>query len=210
MTKKSYCYLAILLNSWRAFVTTQGSVPNLSLPNHIANILQEDSMTKYSPNNNTQTSTFYRRNKFTRKGQLNRPFQTANRLNMAISSSEPIPNYPSHKTPNSSIHLNPKVITCHYCNKRGHKAPKCCQRAQDRANGINKGTPHVSWTNAVISSYFMSPNLPKNFLLASQVISKATSQKTFSFDLCTITTITKTNQPLVLKCQQVGQLSPLV
>jgi len=136
--------LAILLNSWRAFVTTQGSVPNLSLPNHIANILQEDSMTKYSPNNNTQTSTFYRRNKFTRKGQLNRPFQTANRLNMAISSSEPIPNYPSHKTPNSSIHLNRKVITCHYCNKRGHKAPKCCQRAQDRANGINKGTPHVS------------------------------------------------------------------
>jgi len=30
--------LAILLNSWRAFVVKQGSVPNLSLTNHIANI----------------------------------------------------------------------------------------------------------------------------------------------------------------------------
>lgn len=53
----------------------------------------------------------------------------------------------------------------------------------------------------------MSPNLPKNLLLVSQVISKGTSQVTF--DLCTITTITKTNQPLVLKCEQVGQLFPI-
>jgi hypothetical protein len=131
---------------------------------------------------------------------------------MAISSSKPIPNYPWHKTPNSSIHLNPKVITCHYCNKRGHKAPKCCQRARDRVNGINKRTPHVSWThvswtNVFVSSYFMSPNLPKNFL--SQVISKGTSQVTFPFDLCTIITITKIYQPLVLKCEQVGQLFPI-
>jgi hypothetical protein len=90
--------LATLLNSWRTFVMTRGSVPNLSLTNLIANILQEDYMTKYSPNNNTQTSTFYRRNKFTKKCQLNRPFQTTNCLNMAIFSSEPIPNYPSHRT----------------------------------------------------------------------------------------------------------------
>jgi hypothetical protein len=57
----------LLINSWRTFVMTQGSIPNLSLTDLIANILQEDSMTKYSPNNNTQTSTFYRRNKFTKK-----------------------------------------------------------------------------------------------------------------------------------------------
>jgi hypothetical protein len=66
--------------------------------NLIANILQEDAMTKYSPNNNTQTSKFYQKNKFTKKRQLNRPFQTTNRLNMVISSSEPIPNYASHMT----------------------------------------------------------------------------------------------------------------
>ncbi len=101
------------------------------------------------------------------------------------------------------------MITCHYCNKRGHKAPKCCQRARDRTNGINKRTPHVSWTNAFISSYFMSPNLPKKLLLVSQVISKGTSQVTLFIYLCTITTITKTNQPLVLKCEQVGQLFPI-
>jgi hypothetical protein len=90
--------LVTFLNSWHAIVMTRGNIPNLSLTNLIANILQEDSMTKYSPNNNTQTSTFYRRNKFTKKGQLNRPSQTIDPLNMAISSSKPIPNYPSHKT----------------------------------------------------------------------------------------------------------------
>lgn len=90
--------LATLLNSWHTFVMTQGSILNLSLTNLIANILQEDSMAKYSPNNNTQTSTFYRRDKFTKNCQLNQPFQTTNCLNMAIFSSEPIPNYPSHRT----------------------------------------------------------------------------------------------------------------
>jgi hypothetical protein len=74
--------LAALLNSRRAIVLTQGKVPNLSLTNLITNTLQEDFMTKYSPNNITQTSTLYRRNKFTKKGQLNRPFQTTNYLNM--------------------------------------------------------------------------------------------------------------------------------
>jgi hypothetical protein len=62
--------LATLLNSWRTFAMTQGSIPNLSLANLIANILQEDSMTKYSPNNNTQTSKFYQKNKFTKNVNL--------------------------------------------------------------------------------------------------------------------------------------------
>jgi len=47
--------LATLPNFWHAFVMTQGNVLNLSLIDLIANILQEDFMRKYSPNNNIQT-----------------------------------------------------------------------------------------------------------------------------------------------------------
>ncbi len=47
--------LATLPNFWHTFVMTQGNVPNLSLIHLIANILQEDFMRKYSPNNNIQT-----------------------------------------------------------------------------------------------------------------------------------------------------------
>lgn len=95
---RSHIVTSYPINSWCTFVMTQGSVPNLSLTNLITNILQEGSMTKYSPNNNTQTSTFYIRIFIFFKGQLNWPFQITNCLNMAIPSSEPIPNYPSHGT----------------------------------------------------------------------------------------------------------------
>jgi hypothetical protein len=47
--------LATLPNFWHAFIMTQGNVLNLSLIDLIANILQEDFMRKYSPNNNIQT-----------------------------------------------------------------------------------------------------------------------------------------------------------
>jgi hypothetical protein len=47
--------LATLPNFWHTFVMTQGNVPNLSLIHLIANILQEDFMRKFSPNNNIQT-----------------------------------------------------------------------------------------------------------------------------------------------------------
>ena len=63
--------LATLPNTLRAFVTAQGSIPNLTLPNMVANVVQEDSMMGPS-HNNSKASINYTNNKFNGKACLQR------------------------------------------------------------------------------------------------------------------------------------------
>lgn len=132
--------LAALPPSWRAFVSTQGSVANLSLADLISNILQEYSLL-HSNDDSTKSMAFYSKNKSFNKF---RPQQLSSNNNKNNHNS-------SFKNVNDS---RSKLVFCHYCGKPNHKSTECRKRLRDRSNGIYQPIHRPSNNNNQTQSNF--------------------------------------------------------
>lgn len=126
--------LSALPPTWSSFVTTQGTVANLTLPILIGRILQEDTMHKNSRNNSTSTSStaplvmFAKGSKFT-KGVS---WQDRASSSKAYSPSSSRSQSPSTSSRSSSMPPSRQDIECTYCHKRGHYKADCWKYAFDR------------------------------------------------------------------------------
>lgn len=111
--------LGSLPESWSAFVTTQGGLPDLTLITLLSNILQQNTI-NLSKHETPKTSAFYVKGKFTKPTNNKR---SSNRFQKSSKSKF------NNATQQSSSHSNPSpnssIIICHYCGIPGHKAPDC-------------------------------------------------------------------------------------
>jgi hypothetical protein len=104
--------LGALPESWSAFVTTQGGLPDLTFTNLLSNILQQNSI---NTSKQATPSAFYAKGKFT-KPTASKSSQSSFR--------------PSHYNklnflPSNKRFPSQRPIVCHYCGKLGHKAREC-------------------------------------------------------------------------------------
>ena len=101
--------LAALSPSWRAFISTQGSITNLTLADLISSILQEHSL-MHSNDVSTKSVAFYTKNK---NYARSRPqFHLSN--NKSNNNASSFKNTTDFKS----------QIICHYCGKLNHKSPE--------------------------------------------------------------------------------------